>query len=304
MRSRKTGRHAAIASALVMCGAAAAVFGAGQAGATFPGRNGKIAYSHGVGDHAQLFTMDRHGRHQHRLTHDSFDDSDPAFSPNGKWIAFSSSNGAGASDIWAVSLNGKHLRHVTHSGSDSSPSYSPGGNLIAFARGPDAIYIANADGTNERLVAHVPDTSVLSAAFSPKGDKIVYASWNDDGQVIGIVNADGTGLRELTHNRDADPGDPSFSPNAKQIVFDRRLKGDQFGISTMNVDGSHKRVLRAPCRHCNSTKPKFSPDGRKIVFDLRLPKKLEGVAVMRTDGTHVQRLAAASARPDWQALPR
>jgi Tol biopolymer transport system component len=78
--------------------------------------------------------------------------SRPAWSPDGKRIAFAD-NAKGSFDIYTIGIDGKGLRRVTNSTSgDYEPAWSPGGKLLAFGR-DGAIYTVTLGGKLTRLTS-------------------------------------------------------------------------------------------------------------------------------------------------------
>src|SRR5829696_1277901 len=80
--------------------------------ATFPGKNGKIAFQSDVGGNYEIYTMNRNGKKIKKLTTNRAPDEDPAFSPNGKRIAFESDRD-GDSDIYKMNVKGRKLVQLT-----------------------------------------------------------------------------------------------------------------------------------------------------------------------------------------------
>src|SRR3954471_3203536 len=74
------------------------------ASATVSGENGRIAFVRG-GD---IWTVNRAGTKQVHVTNGSVFDTDPAWSPDGKWIAFTRYRAHGT-DIYRVRSDGSHL---------------------------------------------------------------------------------------------------------------------------------------------------------------------------------------------------
>jgi dipeptidyl aminopeptidase/acylaminoacyl peptidase len=80
--------------------------------ATFPGKNGKIAFQRGRGSSYDIYKMNRNGKKIDNLTTNPADDEDPAFSPDGKKIAFTSDRD-GDSDIYEENVRGTDLVQLT-----------------------------------------------------------------------------------------------------------------------------------------------------------------------------------------------
>jgi Tol biopolymer transport system component len=87
-------------------------------------------------------------------------DGDPAWSPNGRRIAFTSERDGGDREVYVMNADGTdQVRLTTSAGFDENPSWSPNGRLIAFDSMRDGnleVYVMNVDGTNVRRVTDHP----------------------------------------------------------------------------------------------------------------------------------------------------
>src|SRR5207237_328246 len=101
--------------------------------ATFPGANGRIAFSSDFSDPSQIYTMRSDGTDLRQLTHVSAGHAavSPAWSPDGTRIAFTLNN-----RIWVMNADGAGKQKLTHRDGfeDHSPSWSPDGTQILFSR--------------------------------------------------------------------------------------------------------------------------------------------------------------------------
>ena len=109
-----------------------------------------------------------------RLTFDSGLTTDPAFSPDGKLVAYASDR-AGASnlDIWMHQLaTGEAVQLTRDPADESEPTFSPDGSRIAFRSERDGggVYIVSSFGGEPRLVAR----HGRRPRFSPDGTRIAY----------------------------------------------------------------------------------------------------------------------------------
>src|SRR5215212_885568 len=89
----KSSHLVALATAVATALAAVGVLGLVEvlpAEATFPGKNGKIAFQSDRGGNYEIYTMNKNGKKIDNLTTNPADDEDPAFSADRKEIAFTS----------------------------------------------------------------------------------------------------------------------------------------------------------------------------------------------------------------------
>src|SRR5215471_2761656 len=105
-------------------------------------------------------------------------DSYPAFSPDGKKIAFES-NRSGNFEIYTMDTNGSHIRQLTFDTAfDGTPAWSPDGKLITFASERDndpEVYIMNADGSNQKRITNAKGDD-SHPKFTPDGKRIIFCS--------------------------------------------------------------------------------------------------------------------------------
>ena len=82
----------------------------------------------------------------------------PAYSPDGKQIAFRRMLGEMNSEVFVANADGSNARNLTnHPAFDGWPAWAPDGRYIAFASNRNSsyqIFVMNADGSNVRLLAN------------------------------------------------------------------------------------------------------------------------------------------------------
>jgi dipeptidyl aminopeptidase/acylaminoacyl peptidase len=147
-----------------------------------------------------LYVFDLASKTLTQVTSGDFDDEHPAWSPDGKSIAFSSNRSLPDPDrtydsnIWVVAADntdkGAHLTQITSGpGLDESPAWSPDGKWIAYVTQPDSklsvygthhIGISSAAGGQTKILTSALDRTSSEPHFSPDG-KFIYFIADDDG---------------------------------------------------------------------------------------------------------------------------
>jgi TolB protein len=145
----------------------------------------------------------------------------PAWSPDGKRFAFSSTQ-EGNQEIYTAKADGTDLIRITqHPGHDAHPCWSPDGRFIAFATdrwgGGLEIAAVRPDGTG---VARLTDSPGLDdyPAYSPDGRRIAFVS-NRDGQYeIYVCGSDGASPVNISRHLSRDAF-PTWTPDGRGVTF-------------------------------------------------------------------------------------
>lgn len=144
---------------------------------------------------------------------------EPAVSPNGKTIAFSSDR-SGKPMIYTMNMAGKSVKRLTFAGVyNSSPSWSPDGKRIAFAgfdKGHFDIFTIDANGKNIKRLTSAKKRNGKWAnneypTFSPDGRFILFSSDRTGRYQLYIVSIDGKYEHRLTFDN-KDYYKPQWSP--------------------------------------------------------------------------------------------
>jgi Tol biopolymer transport system component len=277
------------------------------------GGGGKIVYVATTSASSQnIFVMDVDGSNPQQITNLPGTNTNPAWSPDGKRIAFSANpkNENRGARIVIMNADGSNLTPVTNF-SSGMPHWSADGKRLVFESDRDAptpnvpeIYIVGADGSNPVRLTNAPTFHDAMPRWSPDGQRIGFWSNRDGNPEIYVtlaltvgVNADGGNVVRLTNNPASDDR-PIWSPDGKRIAFVSDRDGN-CEIYVMNADGSNQtRLTNNPAR---DVYPVWSPDGTRIMFVSNRDGAFD-IYSLGADGSNVMRVTKTGGNifPDWQ----
>ena len=234
----------------------------------YASRRTKIAFASWREGNGDIYVMDGDGSNQRRVTVNPARDEYPAWSPDGKKIAFVSNRNNVNKDhkqIWAIDADGKNPIRLTDGLVDSYPDWSPDGTKIVYDAhlhpeehhvAPAGITVMDADGNNKRLLTR----EGAHPTWSPDSKRIAFISAVDVISHVFVMDADGRNRMQLTHDF-VRKRLPSWSHDGRRIAY----VGDNV-IWVVDSDGENPRQLTW---HVTEEHPTWSPDSGSIAFTSR-----------------------------------
>jgi tricorn protease len=211
--------------------------------------NGKRALFSARGD---IYTVPaEHGATRNLTNSSNADEDHPAWSPDGKTIAYTTDVN-GEQQIAVRPAMGGSEKILTHfpSGFYYAPVWSPDGKRLAFSDGNHRLWLVEAGGGNPTQVAQDPYSEIHDQSFSPDGRWLAY-SLTGANQQRGIwIDNIGSGKAVRVSDAFANDVAPVFSPNGKYLYFvstrheNPTLSESEFNVATLEMDGIYVATLR------------------------------------------------------------
>lgn len=253
-------------------GCALVLLGATQAGATYPGSNGDIAFTAPHLVKSQIWTMGPLGGEKTLITSPPAANFSPSWNADSSRIVFIATPPTGIQQIFMMKPDGTLRTQVTTGNrSFDDPSISPDGKwIVASSWRSDTdnknLWLVKADASGMHRFTHL-NADDLGATFSPDGTQIAWTRLRSNGTSdICVKKLDGTGFAQITggtgDNRDAD-----YSPDGTKFVY-THVEGvlDTGRLWTMDTDGTHKARLTNNPPGSTYDAAVWSPNGAKVAF--------------------------------------
>ncbi len=217
-----------------------------------------------------------------RLTFDSPTKMHPAWSPDGRTIAYSGRAGSAAAidvNIYTVPANGAGAPHVVleHAGeSFDSPDWSPDGKVLFYihSNGPQnsSIYSLRLDGSSKPVLVAAPSNAqenITSFRISPDGRWVAYASTESGVTQVYVTTSSGGGGKWQVSTNGGEY--PAWREDGKELYYFDNTDS-VYAVAVAAKDGNfeigEQSKLFQPNASANGVPYDVSRDGKRFLFNL------------------------------------
>ena len=237
------------------------------------------------------------------LTCDFDDFGGPAFSRDGRSIAWPARGGIYLQDIDAYSLE----KVADLAGRLGWLSWSPDSKSIAFAMREGRLGIYRLDleeGSVTLITDYAGNESAdhIAPAYSPARDQIAFHALDKDGLRLMVMEADGSQMRVVTEwtfgGEIFEPGlqyPPAWSPDGKRLLYTAASPQGDTDIFVVDVESGEVTNLTNSPRADKSAV--WSADGNRIAFASHRSDDWE-IYVMNADGSDVRNVSERPVTPE------
>lgn len=243
--------------------------------ATYPGKNGRIAFIGNFTGTWQIYTINPDGSDLFPLTNLPATEFFPAgwfpnFSPDGQKIAFSHDM-SGAVELYIINADGTGLTQITNDGAENLfPVWSPDGSRILFSAqfmparyGYHHLASIKPDGTDRQILTHALFDDIF-AEYAIDGKQIIFQSSREN-LISALWKMDSNGFHAARLTEPAlEGGAVDVSPDGRHMVFVNQMGTElPSNLIVSDLNATHRRNLTGRGQFID---PSYSPNGKKIVF--------------------------------------
>ena len=224
-----------------------------------------IAYISDASGRKEVYITDVLGRSVRRVTRHNHLCVSPRFTPDGRYLAYSSYH-HGNQDLFITELNQTKVTRVLsrRKGMNLAPAFSPDGKtmVLTLSKGdsPDLYLLDRKGGIIEQLTKRSGIN--VSPSFSPDGKSLAFVSDRSGRPQVYIMDLLSKRVQRLTF-QGPENAEPCWSPAGDKIVYTGLTDG-QYQIFTIPVNGGTPTRVSSGSGDFES--PTWSPDGKQIAF--------------------------------------
>lgn len=258
----------------------------------------KIAFISNSSGNKEIYICEFDGHKPRRLTYNNDITISPAWSSDGKWMAYTSYKSENP-DLYIRNLLNDREISVARQGLNITPDWVPGkfelAATLSFSGDPE-IYLLTGEGKIIKRLTRKSGSDV-SPSWSPDGKKFAFVSNRSGSPQIYIQDITTGEVRRLTFEGRYNT-QPSWSPRGDKIAYASQVDG-WHNIVVIGSDGEDAAQLTY--ESADNEAPSWSPDGSLIVFSSTRegPSRIYVMTAYGTDQRRLLVMPGEQTNPKW-----
>jgi tricorn protease len=173
-----------------------------------------------ISTHGEIFTIATDRGDISRITSSFSRETNPQWSPDGKWIAFVCDQ-SGQDEIWIIDTDGKNPKKLSGATTEKfGLAWAPDSKSLAYSASDRKLWVVNVSTGQSTAVASNDAGNIAGAIFSPDGKWIAYSKADRDLRPhIWIVPSAGGEERRLPDDDLFSSASPRWTPDGKKLIF-------------------------------------------------------------------------------------
>ena len=260
--------------------------------------NSKIAFVSTNSGNKEIYICDFDGYKPKRFTHTESISLTPAWSSDGKWLAYTSYE-KGKADLYIKHLTEKLGAVIAKNGINITPAWIPGKFVLAATlsfSGDQEIYLLTGTGKISKRLTYNWGID-LSPTWSPDSKQMAFVSKRSGTPQIYIKNIDSGVVKRLTFQGNYNT-QPAWSPKGDILAYSAMVEG-RSNIFVIGVDG--EGPVQLTHNEGDNESPSWSPDGNLVVFSSTRegPSKVYVLTAYGTDQRRLLSMKGEQTDPEW-----
>ena len=260
--------------------------------------NSKIAFVSTNSGNKEIYICDFDGYNPKRFTHTESISLTPAWSSDGKWLAYTSYE-KGKADLYIKHLTEKLGAVIAKNGINITPAWIPGKFVLAATlsfSGDQEIYLLTGTGKISKRLTYNWGID-LSPTWSPDSKQMAFVSKRSGTPQIYIKNIDSGVVKRLTFQGNYNT-QPTWSPKGDILAYSAMEEG-RSNIFVIGVDG--EGPVQLTHNEGDNESPSWSPDGNLVVFSSTRegPSKVYVLTAYGTDQRRLLSMKGEQTDPEW-----
>lgn len=260
----------------------------------------RIAFvSNGTG-HKEIYLADVLGDEIRQVTHHEYLALSPRFSPDGRWLAYTSYHGGNPNLYLTELATLQKTRAISRRpGLNMAPSWEPESRNMVVTLSKDNnpdLYLIDNTGKELRRLTHGEGVNI-SPSLAPDGKRLAFVSDRTGRPQVYVMDTKTSAASRITF-LGTENTTPSWSPKGDWIAYTGLVGGSRHILLIRPEGGTPIQLTQGAGDH---ESPSWSPDGRQLVFSRKQGNKQELYAIFR-NGTGLRplfKVKGAISSPQW-----